>query len=359
VTWAPQRLALRQGEAAFHVMWEDTDLNADLLAPRPGERVLCIASAGENALAYAACGADVLALDVNPAQVHLARLKRQTLLRSPGDYAPLFGDGRYPAFAALLPRLDLPPGTLEHWRERADSFEESFHLHGAAGRPLRWVRAFVRSRGGLPALERLLECRDVAESHALWREELAPRLLAPDLARAVAQRPFLRLFGVPAEQAAALRDYDRVLARRLDEVFSHTLLRDNPWMQLATLHRYATPPAHLRPRRLDAMRRGARRLRVEVGDVAAHLAGRPETYDAVDLLDAPDWLQGDALERLFRRAARGLAPGGRLLLRSVGSHTLAAAARAGLALQEETTEAASRLERTGLYRVTALLAKAP
>src|SRR5581483_9659145 len=74
--------------------------------------------------------------------------------------------------------------------------------------------------------------------------------------------------------------------------------------------------------------RGARRLRVEVGDVAAHLAGRPETYDAVDLLDAPDWLQGDALERLFRRAARGLAPGGRLLLRSVGSHTLAAAARA-------------------------------
>jgi S-adenosylmethionine-diacylglycerol 3-amino-3-carboxypropyl transferase len=57
-------------------VWEDADVLCDALEPRPGRRILSIASGGDNSFALAEAGADVVAVDLNPAQLAMVELKR-------------------------------------------------------------------------------------------------------------------------------------------------------------------------------------------------------------------------------------------------------------------------------------------
>lgn len=359
--WSPAILGLRREEAMFHVMWEDVDVSVDLLSPRAGERVLCIASAGESGLAYAARGAQVRAFDVNLAQVRLVELKRAMLAALPGDdVRALLGQGAHPSFRRLLDgplAPHLPAPARAWWRERRGAFDENFHAWGAGGLAKRWVRAYVRAKGAWPAIERLFACSTTAEQVALYEAELAPRLFGGQLAHAAARPAFVRLFGVPSAQAALLADYPAVLRKRFREVAETSLARHNPHLQLGLLHRYLGVPEFLEDNALDAQRAGLERHCVERGDIARELARAPAAWDCIDLLDAPDWLSVAQQAAWLRDAERALRPGGRLLLRSAGTASVAAAQRAGLALDVERSREATRRERTGFYRVTALLRK--
>jgi S-adenosylmethionine-diacylglycerol 3-amino-3-carboxypropyl transferase len=56
--------------------WEDTDVVLEGLAARPGDRCFSVASGGDNTLAMlAAAPAEVIAVDLSPAQIHLVELK--------------------------------------------------------------------------------------------------------------------------------------------------------------------------------------------------------------------------------------------------------------------------------------------
>lgn len=60
----------------FGLSQEDERTEARALALGPNDRVLSIASAGEMALSLVSMGAaKVIAVDIDPAQLHLARLK--------------------------------------------------------------------------------------------------------------------------------------------------------------------------------------------------------------------------------------------------------------------------------------------
>ena len=61
---------------AFTRAWEDDRIDLAALAIQPAERVLAIAASGDIPLALAAEGAaEVIAVDLNPAQLHLSALK--------------------------------------------------------------------------------------------------------------------------------------------------------------------------------------------------------------------------------------------------------------------------------------------
>lgn len=82
----------------FTRAWEDDRLDAELLAVAPGSRVLvAAAAAGDAALALAADGADVVAVDLNLEQLRLTALK-------------------------LAAACVLDPDTLHRWFEVARSF---------------------------------------------------------------------------------------------------------------------------------------------------------------------------------------------------------------------------------------------
>ncbi len=57
-------------------VWEDADMLVDAIAPKPGDTIVSIASAGDNAFALLAEGCErVIAVDLNPAQLACVRLR--------------------------------------------------------------------------------------------------------------------------------------------------------------------------------------------------------------------------------------------------------------------------------------------
>jgi len=59
--------------------WEDTEILYVALSPRQGKRILSIASAGDNSLALIAEGAEVIAVDISPAQLACVELKKEAI----------------------------------------------------------------------------------------------------------------------------------------------------------------------------------------------------------------------------------------------------------------------------------------
>jgi S-adenosylmethionine-diacylglycerol 3-amino-3-carboxypropyl transferase len=59
--------------------WEDPNLLIKALKPAPGKRFLSICSAGDNSLSLIASGAEVVAADLNPAQLACAELRREAI----------------------------------------------------------------------------------------------------------------------------------------------------------------------------------------------------------------------------------------------------------------------------------------
>src|ERR1700754_4409383 len=58
-------------------VWEDADILEEAIAPKPGDTVVSIASAGDNAFALLAEGCErVIAVDLNPTQLACVRLRK-------------------------------------------------------------------------------------------------------------------------------------------------------------------------------------------------------------------------------------------------------------------------------------------
>jgi S-adenosylmethionine-diacylglycerol 3-amino-3-carboxypropyl transferase len=79
-------------------LWEDADILCRALKPEEGKRLLSIASGGDNAFALLAEGAEVVAADLNPAQLACVELKRSAFKKL--EYEELLG------FIGIRPSLD-------------------------------------------------------------------------------------------------------------------------------------------------------------------------------------------------------------------------------------------------------------
>jgi S-adenosylmethionine:diacylglycerol 3-amino-3-carboxypropyl transferase len=130
-------------------MYEDSALELTLF--EPGRRVFCIASAGCTALALAARGDDVTAVDLNPAQVTYvdARAKGGPLREGQAEQgfrrlrrlAGTVGWSR-PTLERFC-ALDDPDDQLRFWRDRLDSRRFRAAL-AVLLRPLVLRRVFAR-----------------------------------------------------------------------------------------------------------------------------------------------------------------------------------------------------------------------
>src|SRR5437016_4387925 len=117
----------RRGGLLFGRMFEDWTIETRVFAP--GARVFCIASAGCTALALAARGHDVTAVDVNPAQIALVRERvaggatrlgsvDRMLARGRRAFGLLgWAEGTVRAFLAL----DDPAEQCQYWIEHLDT----------------------------------------------------------------------------------------------------------------------------------------------------------------------------------------------------------------------------------------------
>jgi S-adenosylmethionine-diacylglycerol 3-amino-3-carboxypropyl transferase len=155
-------------------VWEDAGVLVEALRPAPGKRMLSIASAGDNAFALLAGGAEVVAADLSPAQLSLVELKSAAVRRLSYPEALAFlgvraSSDRRPVYEQL--ERDLSERTREFWRSHPEAVAGGVIHHGKFESYFRLFRERV-----LPLVHRrktvlsLLDERDEAGRARFYEE---------------------------------------------------------------------------------------------------------------------------------------------------------------------------------------------
>jgi S-adenosylmethionine:diacylglycerol 3-amino-3-carboxypropyl transferase len=244
-------------------MFEDCTLELEVLPP--GGRSFCIASAGCTALALAARGDVVTAVDVNPAQV-----------------------------AYLRARLAGAPHA-----------EGVVDRHLARARALGWLVGWSRGRR-----EAFCDLADPTLQARLWREQLETARLRAATALVVSPLVLRRAYAREFVRALPRR-FAAVLRHRLERGFARHPNRDNPYARLLLL---GAPP------QIGA--RDGESVAVVCADAADYLErSSPESFDGFSLSNVLDGADSAYRSRLLRAVERAAAPGAAVVLRSIAEPT--------------------------------------
>jgi S-adenosylmethionine-diacylglycerol 3-amino-3-carboxypropyl transferase len=298
--------------------WEDADILCEALRARPGARILSIASAGDNALALLAEGAEVVAADLSAVQLACVELRVAAFRRL--EYAPLLAflgtrpaEDRLATYARLEPELS--PASRGYWRARgkdvasgvihAGKFERFFKLFRTR------ILSLVHSR---ETCERLLEPRTRAERHAfydrVWNNRRWRVLFRLFFSRFVVGR-----LGRDPEFFKYVEGSvsDRIL-ERARRALTDLPTDANPYLEYIVRGNFGQAlPRYLRPEKFQAIREGLRRLTMYHGSVE-HAAQRHAGpgFDAYNLSDIFEYLDPPSCRGLYSDLLGTARPGARL-----------------------------------------------
>lgn len=311
----------------FSRAWEDDRLDLAALSIRPGDRVLVVAAAGDAALALAAAGAGrVIAVDRNLAQLHLAALKIAAArhLDAEARYR-WFEVGRDPTAPQVYRRFlrrRLDPAAAAFWDRHIHLFVDGLHDRVGVGRSFARVGRLARFL--VPSLAAHVEAVGTTGEQAdFWRRHVRGRLFGPITHWLFAHTPAMARLAPNPHELQRMRQggYSHALEARIEGVIERTLVRQHPWWRPAFSGRAASPghgAAWLDPDLDSALRDGAQAIELVAGDLTEVLNAQPEgSLDAVSVSNVPDWLAQDQHGVLRAALVRVLAPGGRVLARSI------------------------------------------
>ncbi|MEO1602829.1 MAG: DUF3419 family protein [Pseudomonadota bacterium] len=325
-------------------IWEDPEVDLEGLALAPGARVLTISSGGCNALSYlAADPASVIAVDLNPHHIHLARLKQAALLHCPNHqtYFRLIGLANDRSNSALYRRHlrdRLPQETRAYWdgrdglmRRRISRLGRGLYREGLLGRFIRLSHLAGRVLG--LKLEPLLEMRDTDEQRAYFETSIAPVFDHWLVRRVTKMKASLFGLGIPPAQYDKLAlegggDMAVVLRRRLEKLVCDFPVTENYFAWQAFGRRYAPGdggplPLYLQARNFEAFKSRAERVEFAIDSLTDRLAAEaPGSLDAVVLLDAQDWMSDAQLNALWQAICRATRADARVLFRTADLESL-------------------------------------
>jgi S-adenosylmethionine:diacylglycerol 3-amino-3-carboxypropyl transferase len=252
--------SLRLGPPKLLFGWTHEDAAIELDAFAGLRRVFCIAGAGCTAMALAAAGHDVTAIDINPLQVEYAMARAGGAPARPGAAEQLVARGR-----AMLPLL---------------------------GWPRRAVREF-------------LSLDDTAAQIEFWDRRLDTRRWRAALSVLLGPRLLGRIYAAPL-LAALPPNFGAVVRARLRRGWAAHPNRYNPhaWRLLAGEEIFA--PVH-----------PSRRIVFECADAAGFLESiAPASFDAFSLSNIVDGASPAYIERLRAAVRRAAAPSAVAIIRS-------------------------------------------
>ncbi|HEX3531750.1 MAG TPA: DUF3419 family protein [Thermoanaerobaculia bacterium] len=304
-------------------VWEDAGVLVAALRPAPGKRFLSIASAGDNAFALLAAGAEVVAADLSPAQLALVELKRAAIRRL--DHAETLAflgvrpsPDRLRIYAELEP--DLPETARAIWRGRLDTvaagvihggkFESYFRLFRTRVLPLIHSRKTV-----LALLEERTEAERVRFYAERW-DNLRWRLLF----RVFFSRFAMGRLGRDPEFFRFVEGSvaERILARAR---YALTVLptHANPYLESILTGNYSERdgalPRYLEPETFAAVRESLDRLTLFHGPVEAaaeaHHGAGGAGFDGFNLSDIFEYLDPATSAAIYGRLLATARPGAR------------------------------------------------
>jgi S-adenosylmethionine-diacylglycerol 3-amino-3-carboxypropyl transferase len=326
----------------YNQIWEDPDIDLEALELRPHHRLITIASGGCNILNYlAADPAEIVAIDLNPNHVALARLKLAALANLPGHDAffRFFGEADDKANRAaydnfLAARLD--PETRAYWEKqiplrgrRINMFARNLYHYGLLGRFIGILHAVAKLHG--KKLQPILGATTRAEQRTLFERHIAP-LFDYKSIRMLSKSPIsLYALGIPPAQydelvAATNGDAIAVLRERVERLACDFPIQENYFAWQAFGRGYDTEkraavPAYLRRDVYDIIRTRTDRVQILHASLTDYLKEQPaQSLHRYVLLDAQDWMNAAQLTELWREIDRTAdTRDARVIFRTAGS----------------------------------------
>ena len=285
------------GSIRYANCWEDAGILCEALDPGPGSRILSIASAGDNALALLATGAEVVAADISPAQLAclelrvagFRRLEHDELLRFLGVRPD--GD-RLETFRTL--EGELSDAARGYWRARPEWIRDGI-IH--AGKFERYFRAF-RTRV-IPCIHRRRTVETLlAEKDANERHRFYDRTWNNARWRLLFRLFFSRfVMGRLGRDSEFFRYVEGSVAGRIMDRARHALTalptHANPYLHFILTGNYgACLPRYLRSEHFEAVRDGLDRLTLVEASIeeaaAVHGNGGFTGYNLSDIFEYLD-----------------------------------------------------------------------
>ena len=305
---------------SYAQVWEDPAVLLAALEVVPGERVLSICSAGDNAFALAAAGARVTAIDLSAPQLAMAELKLTAAVHLDLD--------RYRSFLGLDEmgqRVHLYHGLRAHLSERARSWWDAHEAEIrigllGCGRFERYLKAF-RTRAlplvhGRRTVDALLQPKTLEAQREFfekrwdtWRWRALFRVFFSRFLMVRAGRSRAQFAHVDGPVSVAFLG-------RAQHVLTDIPIASNPfvqWMMSGTYadlehaHPYLSAAGH------QALREAADRIEFVHTDLVSHLSAQgPGTYQAHNLSNVPEYLSEAEHSALLEAIIGASSPGARL-----------------------------------------------
>jgi S-adenosylmethionine-diacylglycerol 3-amino-3-carboxypropyl transferase len=340
-------VASYRSDLAFSQVREDPEIERGVIervACRLGRpvRVLAIASGGCTVLHLASSPAveSIVAIDANPAQLHLVELKRATLRALSPVEGLAFLEGRAPqTFQRVRP----------HMRGESREYWDSRQLEVEAGvlRSGRFEQLFSELRSALARRAIAHEADDtgVFEPDEGWNTVFEQAFARPRL---------VEEFG----PAAVEYSMDRSFGEHFADVFARGLrtfeFESNYFLMDVLEGRYDSStgalPSYLHAAGWTHRAEAARRVSLQLATLADALdAG--DTFDVVHCSNVSDWMPTPALDTMVDLARSRLPRGGAAIFRRLnGDHNLQERVRQHFAVASRECGALQRGDRSYFYR---------
>lgn len=289
--------------------WEDPYVDIKHMNTQPTDSVLCITSAGDNALHYAIAAKPqrIHAVDMNPCQGHVLELKLAAITSlTYEEFWQLFGDGQCDNFAELLD-TKLSPHLSSHayqfWRLNTHCWDRGFYFRGYSGHALRLAKTAFNLAGVNKHVKAMCQASTLEEQASIWNRKVRKVLINKTLINLFLSNPaFLwNALGVPMNQYNCFRD-EGVTAGQfaidtLDPVAKQSLLKnDNYHYHLCLQGRYSPEscPLYLKKEAFESLKADKAKaldaFRLHTDSIVNVLRGLPdESLQHAILMDHMDW----------------------------------------------------------------------
>jgi S-adenosylmethionine-diacylglycerol 3-amino-3-carboxypropyl transferase len=311
---------VRFDQVRYAQCWEDADVLLEALGVRAGDTLLSIASAGDNTLAMAACGAGrVIAVDLNPAQIACLELRiaaYRTL--SYDEFLAFVGqsdaDDRLHFYRRCAPLLT--PEARAFWAAQKPALRKGFAQVGKFERFLRIFRRFllpvVEGRRNVETLfdlateEERAAFYDTRWNNRRWRFLCRLFFSRGSLGRFGRDTDFTRYADEPVWDS---------LSRRIPAALVKQNPANNPYLQWILKGRYETAlPWAWRAENYERIRANLDAIEWHCQPIETVLDQLPDgTLDGCNLSDIFEYMSDVDYRALLYRIARKSVPGGRLV----------------------------------------------
>jgi S-adenosylmethionine-diacylglycerol 3-amino-3-carboxypropyl transferase len=308
----------------FTQSWEDPACDLAALRPHPGATIFAILSGCDNVFGLLLTDpARIIAVDLNPAQVHLFELKRAAFCRlSHAEMLELLGVRAGRARQRLYQRLrgDLSPAALAFWDAHLKYFDLGLLTRGGFERYYAMSRALLRLVIGSSRLECLFTLHPdqqrqfYVQQWDTWRWRTLLRVVCSKYVLGARLDP---TWFTHAETLSFGKHFTRLAEHAVAELPA----RSNYFLAQLFLGRYldeATVPDYLRAEHFETIRRRLDRisaLTADVGDAVEALD--PHSVDCFALSNVFEYSPRELFERTLAGLVRAARPGARFALRNL------------------------------------------